>query len=309
MLSIIICTYNPKPHYLQRVLQCLQSQTLDRAEWELILVDNASATPLALNWQLDWHPQGKIVREETLGLTPARLRGFQEARGSWLLYVDDDNLLDPNYLLHVHQIAQQHPTLGAFGGKSLPEFESTPPEWLAPFYASLALRDLGEQILISPMSHQVETYPDYAPIGAGMAIRKQALESYVKRIQLGLNVVSDRKGNQLTSGGDNDMVLSVLQGGWQVGYFPALMLTHIIPPGRLDPSYLARLNHDSSRSWVQVLNIYHICPWSKIAGWTVGLRQLKAFFQYQAWKDTAAYIRWRGACGLYEGLANIQETN
>lgn len=309
MLSVIICTYNPRRNYLERVLQCLQSQTLNVTEWELILVDNASAVPLMFNWNLAWHPHGRIVREETLGLTPARLRGFQEAKGEWLLFVDDDNLLDVNYLAQVDQIAQQFSQLGAFGGKSLPEFESSPPGWATPFYSSLALRDLGEEILISPVVDAVQAYPDYAPIGAGLAIRKQALLPYVERIQAGLQVVSDRKGNQLTSGGDNDMVLSVLQSGWQVGYFPTLMLTHIIPPGRLDPRYLARLNHDSSRSWVQVLNIYRICPWSKIAKWTVLPRQFKAFFQYQAWKDTAAYIRWRGACGLYEGLADIQESN
>jgi len=305
MLSVIICTHNPRQIYLQRVLDCLKSQTLNCTEWELILVDNASASSLALSWNLDWHPHSQVVREESLGLTSARLRGFQAAQGEWLIFVDDDNLLDSNYLARVHQIIQQYPTLGAFGGKSLPEFENSPPEWVAPFYSSLALRDLGEQPLISPDVETVQSYPVYAPIGAGMAVRKQALVPYVARIQSGSQVVSDRKGNQLTSGGDNDMVLTVLQAGWQVGYFPSLQLTHIIPPGRLDPNYLARLNHDSSRSWVQVLTIYRICPWTKIAKWTVWPRQFKAFFQYQAWKNTVAYIRWRGACGLYEGLADI----
>ena len=37
---------------------------------------------------------GRVVREERLGLTHARLRGHAEASGKILVFVDDDNLLD-----------------------------------------------------------------------------------------------------------------------------------------------------------------------------------------------------------------------
>jgi glycosyltransferase involved in cell wall biosynthesis len=100
---------------------------------------------------LSWHPQAKIVREERLGLTFARLRGFAEAKGELIVMVDDDNVLAPDYLETAVRIAQNHPALGAFGGKCLPEFEHEPPHWLKGITSGLGLRDLGEEPVVYPM--------------------------------------------------------------------------------------------------------------------------------------------------------------
>src|SRR5206468_488463 len=188
-----------------------------------------------------WHPRVKIIREEHLGLTPARIRGIAESEGECIVFVDDDNVLDPEYLKHVEAICRCNPKLGAIGGKSLPEFEVEPEPWLKEFFGCLALRDLGEETKV--YSHeqvsvegelQAKQYPSVAPIGAGMAVRREAIQAYVKRVCLnpaGLKL--DRTGKNLSSGGDNDMVLTILEAGWEVGYFPQLALTHLIPANRL----------------------------------------------------------------------------
>ena len=41
-LSVIICTHNPRLDYLRRTFDALKLQTLDRDQWELLLIDNAS---------------------------------------------------------------------------------------------------------------------------------------------------------------------------------------------------------------------------------------------------------------------------
>src|SRR5690348_12350374 len=97
-LSVIICTHNHRLEYLSRTLEALRVQTLPMAEWELLLIDNASRSAVAASVNLTWHPNARHIREEVLGLTPARLRGIQEARGKLVVFVDDDNLLDPDYL-------------------------------------------------------------------------------------------------------------------------------------------------------------------------------------------------------------------
>jgi hypothetical protein len=48
------------------------------------------------------------------------------------------------------------------------------------------------------------------------------------------------------------------------------------------------------------LTLHGICPWPAIAGWTVPLRQLKAWITYRAWSGPAARIRWQGACGHFD---------
>ena len=97
-ISVILCTHNPRKDYLRRVLAGLRAQTLPLHQWELLLVDNASAASLAGRFDLSWHPNARHVREEELGLTPARLRGIREASGAILVFVDDDTVLAPDYL-------------------------------------------------------------------------------------------------------------------------------------------------------------------------------------------------------------------
>src|ERR1700758_5251153 len=98
MLSVVICTHNPRPGYFAKCVEALRSQTLALSSWELVIVDNLSDTPLANCMDLAWHPEARVVREETLGLTPARLRGIRESQGKLLVFVDDDNVLDVDLL-------------------------------------------------------------------------------------------------------------------------------------------------------------------------------------------------------------------
>jgi len=309
-ITVIICTHNPRQEYLDRVLQSLKSQTLMMQEWELLLIDNASQTLLASEIDLSWHPNARHVREETLGLTAARLCGIREASNDILVFVDDDNVLDINYLGNTLEILERNSRLGAIGGKSIPEFEIEPEDWVEQFSTCLALRDLGKESKIYFRQNQINTqtndYPDFAPIGAGLVIQKEVATAYAKIVsQDSSRLALGRTGKRLVSGEDNDIVLTLLEAGWGVGYFPQLQLTHLISASRLTKEYLARLNYASSRSWVQVLDCHNIRPWKPIPRWSVLPRQLKSFFGYKAWKSQSNFIRWRGACGIFEGLARL----
>lgn len=306
-LSVIICTHNPQIKYLERVLNALKLQTLSRSKWELILIDNASKNTLASKIDLSWHCASYHVREDKIGLTNARLRAFKEAKADILVFVDDDNILDCNYLENTLEIAQQFPNLGAFGGKSLPEFEIKPQSWFVNVNAPLGLQDFGNEVRVAYWEQNSNRfYPFFAPIGAGLVIRKQAALIYAEKIVTDKSRLAlGRSGTSLVSGEDNDIVLTLLDAGYGVGHFPQLQLTHIIPAKRLTKNYLARLNRASSRSWVRVLDVHGIRLWHKIPRWTVLLRQIKAFFRFQPWTSSAAYINWQGACGILQGQADL----
>lgn len=298
LLSVILPTYNPHAGRLHQTLVGLQQQSLPVDKWELIMIDNNSSPAVTID--LSWHPNSRIIREPKPGLTFARLKGFENALGTIIVMVDDDNILDSNYLENTLTIFNSNTALGAIGGKSIPLFETTPPAWLNEFYGNLALRNLGEKDMIATWQNE---YPACAPIGAGMAVRKQAIQSYINKINGNRNIVSDRTGNSLSSGGDNDMVIEILKSGWQVGYFPALKLTHIIPQVRMQSAYLAKLINSTNKSWVQLLQSHQINPWPKIPRWSVPLRKFKSWFTYRAWQNSINYIKWCGACGLYDGLS------
>ena len=307
-LSVIIPTYNPNRDRLEQTLIGLKQQTLTVDRWELLIVDNATPDlDYVTSFDCSWHPAATVIREDRIGLTRARLAGIAASQGKFLVFVDDDNVLHPDYLSRVIDILQHDPSLGVIGGKSIPKFEAMPEPWIHQFHVCLALRDFGDHAkTYTYADHDNNQYPEYAPIGAGMALRREAGEYYRDRIQSDPNRQSfDRTGRSLQSGGDCDINLTLLAANWKVGYFPQLQLTHLIPPGRTTASYLARLSHATSRSWVQVLTVHGICPWNRIPRWSVVPRKVKAFLTYQPWSSPAAYIRWRSACGMFEGLSGL----
>ena len=238
-LSVIICTHNPREEYLQRTLKALREQDLTKDQWELLLIDNASEMPLFNDWDLSWHPNGHHVREDELGLTPARIRGIKQSKAKLLVFVDDDNVLNPNYLKESLVIADAHPFVGSYGGSSIGSYESEPSERVACMLYSLAIRKVDDvSWACSPGTKALFC----APCGAGMVIRKTIAEYYIENIQndpirRGLG----RKGNSLTSAEDSDMALCACDLGFAVGLFPQLSLKHLIPSQRLDEEYLLRL--------------------------------------------------------------------
>lgn len=300
-LSVIIPTHNPAAIRLRRTVAALRSQSLPTAEWELVIVDNASEDRAAFaSLTLGWHPAARVVHEPALGLTPARHRGLLESAGEVVVFVDDDNLLDPEYLQLVTRLFQSAPKLGAAGGRSVPEFEIEPAPWQQEFLSLLAVRDLGREPQqargLRDNGDARNRYPRCAPIGAGMAVRRTALAQWIPDDRL-----PDRQGTSLSSSGDNDLVFAVLAGGWEVAYFPELILTHLIPSTRLEPAYLGRLNRGIQRSWMRVLRRHDANPWPPLSWPGARLRQAKAWAQYRAWRSPAAWVRWQGACGHFEG--------
>ncbi|MBD2176623.1 glycosyltransferase family 2 protein [Pseudanabaena sp. FACHB-1998] len=309
-ISVIVCTHNPKEVYISKVLESLKEQTLPKQDWELLLIDNASTKMLCGAIDISWHINSRHIREDLIGLTNARLCGIRSSVSEILIFVDDDNILEPNYLENAYTIMHENPSLGSIGGKILPNFEVDPEDWVKKFWVCLALRDLGEEVQTYFYNKQTSDdmkHPLFAPIGAGMVLRKAAATLYADTIANNLNRKAlDRTGNSLQSGGDCDINLTLLKTGWGVGYFPQLKLTHLISARRLTKSYLARLNYASCRSWIEVLDFHNVRPWAKIPAWSVFPRKLKSFFSYQAWKNPEAFIHWKGSCGTFEGLANLK---
>ncbi|AZI25844.1 glycosyltransferase family 2 protein [Pedobacter sp. G11] len=300
LISVVISTYNPHLSRLKLTLDGLRNQTLAYFNWELIIIDNNSDNNFHEHLDLTWQPNFRLLTEEEQGLTYARIRGFKTAEAEIIVMVDDDNILDENYLSNVASIFNANPYLGAIGGISTPLFETTPAKWVESFYPNLALRDLGRKNIINRWENN---YPEASPIGAGMGLRKTALKNYLHKICSGNNIVKDRTKLSLSSGGDNDIVLEVLKAGWEIGYFPDLSLTHIIPDARTGVRYLAKLIYDSNVSWVSLLASHQIYPWRNIPPYTYVPRCIKAWFMHKAWMGNKNYIQWRGACGLFKGLS------
>lgn len=87
-LSIIIPAYNAEA-YLPQCLDSILAQ--EHQGCEVIVVDDGSTDGTAA--LLERYPDVKVVHQENRGMSTARNRGLDEARGEYILFVDSDDLL------------------------------------------------------------------------------------------------------------------------------------------------------------------------------------------------------------------------
>ena len=235
MISVIICTHNPREDFLRRTLAALRAQTLPTTRWELLLIDNASEKSLSALLDLSWQPNARHLRENELGLTPARLCGIREAKGELLVFVDDDNILASDYLAATAELFSKRADLGVASGRILPEYETPPPEWFLPHESWIAVRRLEQ-------SRWANFYdPRAEPCGAGMCLRRLIALGYAQKAMDNRQRILGRRGDSLLSGEDIAITKVALGLGFSMGQFVELQLTHIIPSRRVSEEYLFSL--------------------------------------------------------------------
>ena len=135
-LSLVIATYN-RGAKLCRTLDSLLVQTLPQEQWEVVVVNNNSTDDTAARFA-DYvvaHPQldARMVLETEQGVSAARNRGIAESRGEYIVVIDDDERVVPEFLERYYSLFESHPEVGAAGGRILPGFESVPPRWMSKY--------------------------------------------------------------------------------------------------------------------------------------------------------------------------------
>jgi hypothetical protein len=185
------------------------------------------------------------VREEELGLTPARLRGIAEASGELIVFIDDDNELAADYLEQAATTNRSYPRLGVFGsGKLEPAFEMPPPAELSSRLSMLALRKVSTPC----WSNNPKDY-SCIPWGAGLVVTKPVATVYRDLVsQLHMSTILDRRGQRLFCGGDDLFSWAAVGEGLGFGIFPQLRVTHLIAATRVTRPYFLRLIHDHAYS-------------------------------------------------------------
>jgi glycosyltransferase involved in cell wall biosynthesis len=255
------------------VLKALRCQTLAQDQWELLLVDNRSETPLNSK-SLDpfGHPHSRVVREERLGLSWARSRGIEAAATDLLIFVDDDNVLEPDYLSQAIRIGREWPALGVWGsGATFPEFEAEPADNVREFLSMFALREVN-----CPQWSNVIPCAGARPWGAGQCVRRDVAMAYRRFIPASAIKLTDRQGAKLSGGGDIELCFVACNLGFGVGIFPDLRLTHLIPKERVSENYLVRLAEGSATSSLLLAYKWEgIRPVSPYSGPVAILRVLK----------------------------------
>lgn len=240
-VEVAVCTHNPRPDVIGRVVASLARQTLGPAAFPVLLVDSASSPPVRPETLAPLRARGfeaRCVTEPAPGLARARLRALAETKGDWLLFVDDDNELADDYVAEGLRFVQAHPGVGAFGGRLRLPPGLAPPTWAAPFLAYLGIRDAGDEAIIASS----DRWGPWEPPGAGLFVRRDVVRAYAERLRAdprGFRL--GRAGGSLASCDDALLVRQAPRLGLSTAYAPRLSLVHHLAPERFRYGYLLRL--------------------------------------------------------------------
>lgn len=109
-ISVVIPAYNEEK-YLPLCLASLKKQTF--TDFEIIVVDNNSVDKTA---KVAKSFGARVIPEKIQGMTPARERGFKEAKSEIIARTDADTVVSPNWLSQIYHEFQSHPKIVGLSG-------------------------------------------------------------------------------------------------------------------------------------------------------------------------------------------------
>jgi glycosyltransferase involved in cell wall biosynthesis len=118
--SVIIPTYN-RPDQLARLLESLATQSLGVEAYEVIVVDDGSTTSYAPVVERPWPFRLRFLSQENAGEAVARNLGVSLAEGEFIVFLDDDMVVIPEYLEALYLEHLEHPTALLLGTMLVPE--------------------------------------------------------------------------------------------------------------------------------------------------------------------------------------------
>lgn len=112
LISVVIPLYN-KAHTIVKTVDTVFAQTYQN--FEIVIVDDGS-TDNGVQIICDNFNDSRIriVRQKNSGVSAARNRGVDEAKGEYVAFLDGDDEWHPNYLETMLDLTNQYPSAGLF---------------------------------------------------------------------------------------------------------------------------------------------------------------------------------------------------
>jgi glycosyltransferase involved in cell wall biosynthesis len=234
---------------LKQVLDALLK--LEGSSFEIILIDNNSSNNVPKD-VCDFFKANnpkiliKYVLEPKQGLANARICGAGISLGEWLVFVDDDNVLNFDYISELEKVVVDYPQCVCWGpGKIDVVFTDIVPK----FFHKYTKKYFQEKSIDDVFFGNDEKWKSYFPTGSGMAIRKDIFSGYEKKYINGKNSLTGRSGEDLSSGEDAQIIWTCIITGNMVGSNGKMKLNHCIDKRRCSVNYLRNLNFCVSRDY------------------------------------------------------------
>ncbi len=230
-VSIIICTYNRADYLNDSLRTAYESALYSSAPTEIIIVNNNSTdnTSEIVNTFISTHQELPVilVNEINVGVSCARNKGFDTARGSIICFIDDEVLVPQQWLSEIIKTIYDNPDIGCVAGRILLDFpDINIPSWIDEKYHTF----------FGKFDHGDDNYimiNDKAFFTGNVALTRQTYENIGKFDQK-----IGRNGSILLSGEDTDYACRVASSDTGMAYSATGYLYHRVQPNRLSFNWI-----------------------------------------------------------------------
>lgn len=228
-IVVALCTWN-RSTTLAGCLEQLERIEKPRSAWQLLVVNNCCIddTDRVLD-RFEARLPLLRVSEPMPGLSNARNAAVAAIDADYVVWIDDDVLVDAGWLVAYEQAFLRYPDSSVFGGPIRPLFMGTPPAWLTEIWSlvenAYAVRDLGPDDIALDADTNI-------PFGANYAIRMREQRAFRYDPKLG----------RLQNGGalaeETVVIRSIFATGATGRWVPSAIVGHLIPKERQTIAYL-----------------------------------------------------------------------
>ncbi|MEQ9151869.1 MAG: glycosyltransferase family A protein [Parvibaculum sp.] len=219
--SIVIPTFHRPALLRQAVRSCMAARRPDGAALEIVVVDNSATGDAAEVCREMGFGEIRYVHEARPGLAHARNRGIDEARGEVLVFLDDDEHADENWLVELDR-AFEASGADILCGWIEPDF-AVAPERMAAYLTNFYRRDVER-----PSGADLSDILNY--VGSGnSAFRRERC--------FGGGIRVDERFNHFGSE-DIQLFRTLVAAGLRIAWAPKAVVHECIPVERASVPYL-----------------------------------------------------------------------
>jgi glucosyl-dolichyl phosphate glucuronosyltransferase len=232
-LSIVVCTYN-RASLLRECLAGLAPQSGPATASEVLIVDNNSTDETARVAKVfcDRYSWFRCVMETNQGLAHARNRGWREASGEYVAFIDDDARPCVGWVDAIRRFAAANPDVAAFGGPYTAFTMAPMPNWFPRDYGNWDLGSTPRQLGAGEFLN-----------GTNMVFSRRVLESMG-----GFDETFGMRGAQLAYGEETDLMMRMRTRRLHLHYCPDIIVEHAVLDYKMSLRWLLVSAYRNGRS-------------------------------------------------------------